>query len=145
MLYHSLLVGEWLEKQGQFPEVVLAGLIHDLHEALVGDVSRPLKRLLPAYQEIENKAERFTQKLVQEYTGLFLESAFSSPAIKQADNVLVLTEAKVFMGSTLEGWKRSEEPDSLIVFEELSSRRVQKLFWKCFRAAAGRSKNGLDL
>lgn len=38
------------------PSLARQGLVHDLHEALVGDVSSPLKALIPDYKHIEQEA-----------------------------------------------------------------------------------------
>ena len=57
--HHSLMVSYRVE-----PCYALEGLLHDASEAYLGDVSGPLKRLLPDYQRLEAKwmgviAERF--------------------------------------------------------------------------------------
>lgn len=62
------------------------GLWHDAAEAYVGDVSSPLKSLLPAYKPIE---ARLTAAIAQR---LQLPSIFV-PAVKEADFRMLATEA----------------------------------------------------
>lgn len=49
---HSVLVCDLAP-----PEHKLEALLHDAHEAYVGDVNSPLKALLPMYREVEARAE----------------------------------------------------------------------------------------
>lgn len=58
---HSVLVSR-LVPAG----LALCGLLHDASEAFVGDVSSPLKKLLPEYREIEENI----QKAIANYYGL---------------------------------------------------------------------------
>jgi hypothetical protein len=48
---HSVLVARCFHA----PELRMAGLLHDATEAYCVDIPRPLKQLLPEYQEYENK------------------------------------------------------------------------------------------
>ena len=54
---HSVLVSKAITKK-----YALEGLLHDASEAFVGDVSSPLKKLLPEYQKIEEAVQEAIAK-----------------------------------------------------------------------------------
>lgn len=82
---HSVLVSRLVP-----PHLALAGLLHDATEALVGDVSSPLKARLPAYRAVE---DGIWFLLSQRY-GLPLKLP---PEVKQADLVALATERRDLM------------------------------------------------
>lgn len=61
-----------------------SALLHDATEAYCGDVSKPLKTLLPAYDEIESLAEAAIAKR--------FGVQCSTPQIKECDLIMLATE-----------------------------------------------------
>lgn len=56
---HSVLVADILQRAGAPAPVVFAGLMHDASEALLGDITSPLKSMLPGYVEIEAEVQSY--------------------------------------------------------------------------------------
>jgi hypothetical protein len=78
---HSLLVAQLLPRQ-----LKLAGILHDAHEAYLGDVPTPLKMLLPEYPSIASKFDY----AIENKFGVKLHD----PAIKMADTIALATERR---------------------------------------------------
>lgn len=66
-------------------EYALQALMHDAPEALVGDVSKPLKELLPDYQQIEEQVEAVVFRRFNIPLPLH-------PSVKQADIQMLAAE-----------------------------------------------------
>ena len=79
---HSVLVSRIVP-----PHLAYEGLMHDCAEAFIGDMSAPLKRLMPQYKELEKAIEM----AIFPRLGL----SYPSPAeIKSADLVALATEKR---------------------------------------------------
>lgn len=78
------------------------GLMHDAHEAYIGDMASPWKRLLPDYNIHEARIELAMRR----WAGL--EDKISKGA-KLADYTALILEARVLLPSKAENWGMSEE------------------------------------
>jgi 5'-deoxynucleotidase YfbR-like HD superfamily hydrolase len=80
------------------PHLALDALLHDATEAYLGDVSSPLKSLLPDYRKIEDMLSR-------RIAIVFGTTWPMLPEVKHADLVMLATEKRDLMGNDSgEGW-----------------------------------------
>ena len=85
------------------PEHAMVGLMHDATEAYTGDVTSPMKRVVPEFEIIESKV----WAAIAHAFGLPLKM---SPEVKQADLVMLSTEARDLMGPRPAKWMDMPEP-----------------------------------
>lgn len=86
-----------------------AGLMHDAAEAFIGDVSTPLKRLIPEYRIVERRVWEAVSKrfnLGEPTPGL----------VKEADHQIVVNEAWAF-GLDPSGWEGFPAPNMKQIVE----------------------------
>jgi len=122
------------------PELRLAGLLHDAHEAYTGDISRPMKELIKTYMSAWlSNLEALIQSIIYEKFRVFLAPE-EWKRIKHADNVLLSTEASRLFGvdPTLdpESWSY-EKPDTSVPFTNLSQRAAKDFFLAAFEREWG--------
>lgn len=81
------------------PDVLrLAALMHDAAEAFIGDVTRPLKSLLPEYRAIEKRIEA----VIAARFGL--GDLCNHPEVKRADLALLAAEQAALMPAHADSW-----------------------------------------
>ena len=104
---HSVLVSQIIT-----PKYALEGLLHDASEAFVGDVSSPLKKLLPEYQKIEDRIQKDISRR------FFLQYPFPED-VHKADKQLYWSERKVIAPAVDKLWHK----------EFRASRKIEPQGW----------------
>ena len=101
---HSILVSETAEG------FEFEALLHDAAEAVLGDITRPLKQMLPEYKRIEAEVERAILERFGVETPL-------PPQVKQADLRVLAAEQRQIMPEGTDGWVRGQkvEPAPIVV------------------------------
>ena len=114
---HSLMVAELVP-----PAYRRAALLHDAAEAYLGDMVKPLKVLLPAFADIEDKV---TQLIAQHFDLDFSDYA----PIKHADLQALATEKRDLMPHSVEPWSYLKGFDPLPeVIKPLNPNDAKRLF-----------------
>lgn len=103
---HSVLVSRLLP-----PQLAMQGLLHDAVEAVLGDMSGPLKRLFPEYKALEHRVEA----VILEGFGLPTQL---DPLVKRADLVALRTEQRDLMRKEGGSWTCLDgiEPDARPIY-----------------------------
>lgn len=125
---HSVLVSHLVP-----PEMALAGLLHDAAEAFIGDVSAPLKRLLPDYKVIEARVEAAV-------LGRFGLPAELPAEVKRADLIALATEQRDLMPHHDDVWEWETIPGIRPTFDTIRpvhAETARKAFLHRFRELMG--------
>ena len=129
---HSVLVSRIVP-----PEHALAGLIHDAHEAYVGDVATPLKDHLPGYREVEARA----WSAVATRFGL---NPVLPPCVKQADIIALATERRDLLPRDGRVWRVLENiVPRFERIEPLGPEAAEVLFLSRYREIAAAARRGV--
>jgi hypothetical protein len=91
---HSILVADILQRADAPASVVFGGLMHDASEALLGDITSPLKSLLPGYVEIEAEVQRYLMDR------LAPGAVFNEHGTRTADLIALAIEQRDIMHNT---------------------------------------------
>lgn len=104
---HSVLVSRLVWRQTKSHQLAKAALLHDAHEAYIGDWTRPL---CEAYPELKPIRRRIALRLDLAIAKAFGIDAgdFHHPIVIDADNSTLMAEANELMPSKGEGWDLAE-------------------------------------
>lgn len=89
---HSLMVADLVPVEHR-----LQALLHDAHEAYVGDVSTPLKWEVPAFREVSDRVWHAV-------ADAFNVPRELHPTVKAADRVMLMTERRDLLTACPEPW-----------------------------------------
>lgn len=119
---HSLLVSETAVG------FEFEALLHDGAEAFLGDITRPLKQLLPEFKRIEIEVER---TILDRF-----DVSWPLPAaIKQADLRVLAAEQRQVMPEGTDGWVRGQKVEPApVTVRHLSPDEAKKAFLERFEA-----------
>jgi hypothetical protein len=103
---HGLLVSFEVEIAGAGYMAALDGLHHDDSEAYIADISRPVKydQTSPEFGRIYRRNEKRLMRAIYQKFGIPFVGDNHHPAVKDADNRMLITEARDVMPMPLDGY-----------------------------------------
>lgn len=111
VLEHSVRVAECVADMGGSVDQIACGLLHDLHEALVGDVPRPMKVAMRALSASDVSAFDVLEELAMAFVAYRFGIEFPHPDIVvEADNRVLAYEARSIFGVDPASWGIEAEP-----------------------------------
>jgi hypothetical protein len=129
---HSVHVSEVLADAGYNREWQLAALMHDAHEAYVGDMITPLK-MIPGLGEAFNEIDQVFEKIIWDKFQL-VDGPLVQKAIKKADLTMLATEALHLLPSKGEGWNiPTPDEDRWMWLSPWTADTAEKIFLNMFR------------
>lgn len=142
---HSVLVASLMP-----PGLELIGLLHDAAEAFVGDVSTPLKALLPDYKEIERRVQYAVYKAFNltgdSYVGTVCQLMIEENTLRKADLIALATEKRDLMPESADVWPCLEgvEPSYTTLKPWSSTEKAKMVFLDTYRTLTKKSASPPD-
>jgi hypothetical protein len=110
---HSVLCMTLADRRGLTRRLQLLALIHDAHEAYVGDINTPLKLALNGnFADIDAEATLLTCAALGVTPPTFSEKF----VVKEIDLIALATEAQALMPSEGRDWHLSVQPEPITLF-----------------------------
>lgn len=102
---HSLTMCAAMRADKASRKVALAGLMHDAHEAYIGDISSPFKLYLQNEFDLDiNEIEKPYINIIEERFEIDLTSDEIKKQIKYYDSACLRTEAESLFERIVDGW-----------------------------------------
>lgn len=125
---HSVRCSELLTNRGAHPEYVFGALMHDAHEAYVGDITTPVKRLFG--HDYTALVARLDRGICRRFD--INPDVLHSPGVQDADAIMLAIEAWYLTASGGEHVEWSHLQD----VSESTKIRYQPAYWTPVRARA---------
>jgi hypothetical protein len=114
------------------PKIWLQALLHDATEAYIGDMTSPLKRIMPEYQELEGQLHRQIMRN-------FNLPCTLDPAVKRADLIMLAIEKReIWRNSDEWALLKGMEPPAEYTLEQNVPREAELRFRVAFKHIARR-------
>lgn len=156
---HSVLVGaiaaRLFETRLAMPDAYIlgwkAGLLHDAHEAYIGDMTRPFKH---AVCSISPQAFQTLKRIAQQLDNVIFKALgmnadiMAHELIHQADNMALCLEAEHWCRWDITGWEEKQDCsglglESYMRFPPLSAATAFNDYWLCWIDAVAGDTNSL--
>ena len=117
--FYSVAQHCYLASQYVSPKYAMHALLHDAAEAFIGDISTPLKQLLPDYKVIEKRVEAaiFKKFGIEELP----------QEVHEVDRRLLITEQRDLMPTSNPVWTFEERPYNTVIIP-LKPKKAYSLF-----------------
>ncbi|MCJ8335349.1 MAG: hypothetical protein MJH10_14065 [Epibacterium sp.] len=139
---HSALMAEKMYAMTNNAELALDCLFHDASEAYLNDVAKPLKMMLPKYQEIEERTDKAIRQWLYEHR-VFIPLE-QTQLCKDADKRMFLTEWPVLKNNDDAGaWYPNHKPFEGVTIEEWDWKRARQTFYSMAREFANEAAHSV--
>lgn len=132
---HSLHVAELVARETDDPRVILAALLHDAHEAYLGDITSPVKRAIEEVAVMESLIAMTEGALLAQIRirfGLPISDLNRRELIRRADLVALATEKRDLFAVQRDDWGPLPEPDEKRI-SAIPSHETENRFISVFR------------
>lgn len=113
---HCVNVAHCMLRDERTPKQALDGLLHDAHEAYLGDIISPVKRIDGIHQPLDWAAKRIDDA-IYEALGHAIPNQETAELVKQMDMSMLMTEARDLMKSGGSWWGIHDHPRQDMVID----------------------------